>query len=98
MKIKFAGRESHIPWREQIDLLEVDAETDECGWDDFLEAMEEGGFGGGGGVTRVNTPMPNFRRHGEAPVKVAAARNWDTNFADAQAHARSVMAKIGNAR
>lgn len=94
MIIKLAGK-THIPWREQLDLLEVDALTDEYAWDDLLEAVEEGGFSGGSTVSRVSTPMPNFRRV-DTSVKVAAATNWDSEFSNAQAHAREVMAKLGN--
>jgi hypothetical protein len=94
MIIKLAGVSKQIPWREQIDLLEVDALSDEYAWDDLLEAMEEGGSVGT--VSRVHTPMPNFQRHGAQPVKVASAQNWDSEFSNAQAHARELMAKLGN--
>ena len=96
MIIKLAGK-SYIPWKEQIDLLEVDAETDEFGWDDFLEAMEEGGAGATS-IRRIPTPVGVFSRGNDAARKTASASNWDNEFSNAQAHARELMAKIGNCR
>ena len=96
MIIKLAGVSNHIPWREQIDLLEVDALTDEYAWDDLLEAVEEGGSGGATTVRRTPTPIGNFSRHNDTARKTATASNWDTEFSNAQAHAREVMAKLGN--
>jgi hypothetical protein len=95
MKIKLAGAREHIPWQQQIDLLEVDALTDEFGWDEWLE-MVGGEDGGAVSAIRVATPMPSFHRHNERPVKVARATNWDSEFAAAQSHARDVLAKLGN--
>ena len=89
-------RQEHIPWREQIDLNEVEAMSDEYGWDEWLAEMEEGGAGQAGGVRRVSTPMPNFQRHNNTVVKTARATNWDSEFAAAQSHARDVLAKLGN--
>lgn len=90
----------HIPWKEQIDVNEVEAQCDEYGWDELLEALEGGGDGGAGvsavsSVQRVSTPMPRFQRQGSAAVKTAAATNWDVEFSNAQAHARDVLAKLG---
>lgn len=101
MKIKMAigqraggkGKVEHISWREQIDLLEVDALSDEYAWDDLLEAVEEGGAVS---VRRLATPTPVFHRHGEVAVKTAAASNWDNEFSSAQAHAREVLARLDN--
>lgn len=87
-------RQQHIPWREQIDLDEVDATSDEYGWDEWLEMAEGGNTTSS--VQRVATPIPNFNRYNERPVKVAAATNWDNEFAAAQSHAREVMAKLGS--
>ena len=94
MNIKTAASK-HIPWKEQIDLLEVDAMGDEYAWDDLLESVE----GDSTGVTsarRVATPIPNFHRHNEPTVKTARVTNWDNDFANAQQHARDVLAKMGN--
>jgi hypothetical protein len=95
MIIKLAGmHQPQIPWREQIDLLEVDALTDEYSFDDLLESVEEGGMG----VTsarRVATPMPRFQRQ-DNTVKTATASRWDDEFASAQSHARDLLAKLGN--
>jgi hypothetical protein len=88
-------RHEHIPWQEQLGLIEIEATGDEYGWDEWLEAFEEGG----GGITiarRVATPMPNFRRPDDGVLKRAAATNWDSEFAAAQSHAQAVLAKLGN--
>jgi len=93
MKIKLAGAREHTPsWREQIDLLEVDALTDEFGWDEWLEAVGDGE--GAISVQRVSTPIPSFHRYNEHPIKVAAATNWDSEFVAAQSHAKDVLAKL----
>ena len=84
MRLKIGG---HIPWREKLNLLETDSECDDEGFDDLLEAMEEGG--GGVGVS-------SFRRVPVAPVNLqrTSSNNWDADFASAQARARSVMANF----
>lgn len=100
MKIKLAGTREHIPWKEQLDLMEVDALSDEFGWDEWLsdERLEMAGESTGRAVSalRVSTPIPTLHRHNERPVKVARANNWDAEFEAAQAHARDVLAKLGN--
>lgn len=97
MKTKLACSIIHVPWREQIDLNEVEALSDEYAIDDLLEAVEEGSAGSGAtSVRRVSTPMPNFHRH-DAMRKTAATTNWDSEFSNAQAHARDLLAKLGNA-
>jgi hypothetical protein len=86
----------HIPWREQIDVNDVEAQCDEYGWDEMFAELD----GDGGtvapptSVRRLNTPMPNFQRQ-TSTVKKAAATNWDTEFSNAQAHARDVLSKLG---
>jgi hypothetical protein len=108
MKIKLAiaqwaggkGSGDRIPWREQLDLSDVEgveALSDEYAFDDLLEAVEEGAAGSGvTSVRRVATPTPNFHRH-DAARKTAATSNWDSEFSNAQAHARDLLAKLGNA-
>jgi hypothetical protein len=96
MKLKLAGTgKNHIPWKEQIDLLEVDALSDEYAWDDLLEAAEDGSAGSASSVRRISTPTPNFHRLDTAR-KTAAATNWDSEFSSAQAHARDLISKLGN--
>ena len=96
MKAKLACSIIHVPWRAQIDLNEVEALSDEYAFDDLLEAAEEGTAGSGvTNVRRVSTPMPTFHRH-DATRKTAATSNWDSEFSNAQAHARELLSKLGN--
>jgi hypothetical protein len=88
----------HIPWREQIDVNEVDASCDEYGWDEMFAELD--GDGGNtasapSSIRRLSTPMPSFQRQQSLTVKKAAATNWDAEFSNAQAHARDVLAKLG---
>jgi hypothetical protein len=100
MKIKLAGL-SHTSWQEQLGILESDALCDEDAWlDEIFEAMDEGGGTSSAppvSAQRVATPMPNFQRYGTAP-KTAAVSRLDEDFARMQAHARNVMANLGNLR
>ena len=100
MGIKLAGVSSnHIPWKEQIDLLEVEALSDEYAWDDLLEMVEDGKAGVGvPSIRRIPTPVGNFSRHTDTARKTATVSNWDNEFSNAQAHAQGIMAKIGNGR
>ena len=55
------------------------------------------------GVPQVRTAGSMVRRADQFGSKRATPKgpgktNWDQEFADAQAHARSVMAKLGNGR
>ncbi len=86
---------NYIPWREQLDINEVTALSDEYGFDDFLDAAEEGSSSVASRARRVLTPTPNFQLHGDVSRKMAAITNWDTEFRDAQAHARDILSQIG---
>jgi hypothetical protein len=87
--MKIAG---HIPWREQLDLNEVEASCDEYGWDEMFEAIEDGGGASVAvGIRRTPVAPGNFQRHSTAVI----ATNWDEEFSSAQAHARDVLAKLG---
>ncbi len=86
MTIKIAN---YIPWRELLELHEVDAQCDDEGWDDFLEAAEDGGQPISS-VRRVSTPTPNFHRH-----DASVTSSWDTEFLSAQSHAREVISRLG---
>jgi hypothetical protein len=46
-------------------------------------------------LRRVPTTSGVFQRGGSIPAKKAAATNWDSEFKNAQAHARDVLAKLG---
>jgi hypothetical protein len=56
----------------------------------------------GPGVARVHRTAGSMIRSadpfGRKTGVVKTATNWDQEFADAQAHAKSVMAKLGNGR
>jgi len=56
----------------------------------------------GPGVARVNRTAGSMIRSadpfGRKQAVVRQETNWDKEFADAQAHAKSVMAKLGNGR
>jgi len=87
--------DGHIPWRERLDLDEIEAETDDEGFDDLLMSIEEGGGSSGAVVSARRVPMStgNLRRH-DAAAKTAASSNWDDEFAKAQSHARDLISKL----
>ncbi len=49
-------------------------------------------------LRRVPTSSGIFQRGGAPIAKKAAETNWDSEFKNAQAHARDVLAKLGGAR
>lgn len=87
--------DNHIPWKEQLDLLQVYAISDEYGWDEWLETFEENGSGVFS-ARRVSTPLPNFHRHENNVIK-RANTNWDKEFSAAQSHVKDVLINLGNA-
>jgi hypothetical protein len=49
-------------------------------------------------VRRLQTGGMGLQRHSDVQHKTASASNWDQEFADAKAHAASVLSKLGNGR
>ena len=98
MKLRLAIRE-HIPWRERIDMDEVEAISD-GGFDDLLEAVEPLRLQNpcspqevGTNISVRRTPLNTgqVRRHEAAKT----TNNWDEEFSNAQNHARSLLANLG---
>ena len=81
----------YIPWRERLDLNEVDAISDDEGFDDLLESLESGGDAAQISARRVPLNTGHLRR-GSTQV----TSNWDSEFADAQNHARNLLSKLGH--
>lgn len=82
--------DGYIPWREQLDLCEIEAEADDEGFDDLLESIEEGGAGAQVSIRRTPLNTGSLRR-GSVP----SSSDWDSEFADAQAHARTLLSRVG---
>ena len=87
------GTDGHIPWREWLDLIEIEALSDNEGFDDLLDAVGEGEGVSNTSIRRVPVAPANFHRH-DPMVVTAATTNWDTEFENAQAHARSILASL----
>lgn len=84
------GTSGHVPWRERLDLYEIEAEADEEGFDDLLESLEEGGAAAARmSVNRTPLNTGNLHRASSAPPS-----NWESEFADAQEHARNILANM----
>jgi hypothetical protein len=80
----------YIPWREQLDLSASEAQCEEDGWlDEMLESLDSGEVANL--VQRVATPTPRFQRYNSGNK----TPNWDTEFKAAQAHAQSILSRLG---
>jgi len=100
-------------WREVVDEIDSELEaaalneSEEAVVDLWLEdplSFQEGEVNPsrthtGSMVRRMQTGGSGLHRHGDASMqKTASASDWDQEFADAKAHAASVLNNLGNAR
>jgi hypothetical protein len=100
-------------WKDVVDEAEAELETAadldteeavvELWLEDPRSFMETGSAEGDPGtvspmVRRAQTGGLGLQRHGDPRHKTAAASDWDSEFANAKAHAASVLGKLGNGR
>jgi hypothetical protein len=101
-------------WKEVVDEFDQDLEaaalneSEEAVVDLWLEdprSFMEGEVDPGPGrlhtgsmVRRMQTGGSGLRRAADPMAKTASESNWDQEFADAKAHAASVLGNLGNAR
>jgi len=99
-------------WREVVDEIDQELEaaslneSEEAVVDLWLEdplSFQEGTVNPsrthtGSMVRRLQTGGGGLRRAGDPMAKTASASDWDQEFADAKAHAASVLSNLGNAR
>lgn len=78
--------DGHVPWRERLDLYEIEAETDDEGFDDLLESMEDGPASARVSMHRTPLNTGSLRRGSEP-----SSSNWDEDFARVQAWAHSLI-------
>ena len=81
----------HIPWRERMDMDEVEAISDD-GFDDLFESLDE--VGDNTSIRRVSLNTGQPRRY-EGKTAATNNNNWDEEFKNAQSHARSLLASLG---
>jgi hypothetical protein len=103
---------THQPWREFVDGFDADLEA--AALDESVEAVVDLWLEDpmsfqdapvnpehshvGSMMRRVATGGMGLQRAGQPQHKTAATTDWDDEFANAKAHAASVLANLGNGR
>ncbi len=98
-------------WKEVVDEADnaietaADQETEEAVVElwledprSFMDEVNPSHTHTGSMVRRPQTGGLGLQRHGDPLRKTAAASDWDQDFADAKAHAASLLSNLGNGR